>query len=326
MSADAGPAADRAQLAQEAAHWMVLQHAGELDEDRLGALQLWRDRSPDHERAWQAAQELRLLLAQVPQEVGLTTLSAAGQARRHAVRGVLTVALTTPVAWWMWRAFGREWAAEYRTAVGERRTETLADGSRIWLNTGSAVNVRFTATERALELVAGEMLVETAHSDPPLPPLEVVVNAGRVRALGTRFLVRELQDARWRVAVLQHAVRIQPARADADQAVELPTGMQTEFDGRGVGDKQAADDNDASWRDGVLVARNMRLVDLTAEIARYRRGILGCAPEVANLRISGVFQLDDTDRTLRALTESLSLTIRERTRYWVTLTAKSEDS
>ncbi|MET3395850.1 MULTISPECIES: FecR domain-containing protein [Variovorax] len=314
----------RTLLAQEAAHWMVLQHAGELDESHLRALKLWRDRSPDHERAWQAAQELRLLLAQVPQDVGLKTLSAAGRTRRQAVRGVVTATLATPLAWWMWHTFGREWAAEYRTAVGERRTETLADGSRIWLNTGSAVNVRFTATERALELVAGEVLVETAHSALPLPPLEVVVNAGRVRALGTRFLVRELRDARWRVAVLQHAVRIRPARSDASQAVELHAGMQTDFDAHRTGGTRAADDNAAAWRDGVLVARDMRLVDLTAEIARYRRGFLGCAPEVANLRISGVFQLDDTDRTLRALAESLSLAIRERTRYWVTLTAKSQ--
>lgn len=326
MNARAPKDAQRTQLAQEAAHWMVLQHAGELDGSRLRDLQLWRARSPEHERAWQAAQELRQLLAQVPQEVSLKTLSVAGRARRRAVRGVLTAILATPVAWWMWRAVGREWAAEYRTAVGERRTETLVDGSRIWLNTGSALNVRFTATERALELLAGEILVETAHSDLPLPPLEVVVNAGRVRALGTRFLVRELPDARWRVAVLRHAVRIFPARADASQAVQLPAGRQTDFDALGAGGTQAGDDNAAAWRDGVVVARDMRLVDLTAEIARYRRGVLGCSPEVANLRISGVFQLDDTDRTLRALAESLSITIHERTRYWVTLTARSGDT
>lgn len=303
---------------------MVLQHAGELDDERLYALQLWRDRSPDHERAWQAAQELHSLLAKVPQDVSLKTLSLAGRARRGAVRGVLTLTVATPVAWWMWRTVGREWAADYRTAVGERRSETLADGSRIWLNTGSAVNVRFTATERALELVSGEILIETAHSEQPLPPLEVVVNAGRVRALGTRFLVREMQDARWRVVVLQHAVRIRPARAGIPQAVELRAGMQADFDTRGVGGEQAADENAGAWRDGVVVARDMRLVDLAAEISRYRRGILGCAPEVANLRISGVFQLDDTDRTLRALAESLPITIRERTRYWVALTAKSD--
>lgn len=320
------PDTRKSQLAREAAHWVVLQHEGELDEDRLRALQLWRDRSPDHERAWQAAQELRQLFARVPQDVGFATLGAAGRARRRAVRGVLTMALATPVAWWMWRSAGREWTADFRTAVGERRAETLADGSRIWLNTNSAVNVRFTAAERALELLAGEILVETAHSDRPLPPLEVVVSAGRVRALGTRFLVRELQDAHWRVAVLQHAVRIRTAGAQAGGAVDLSAGMQADFDARGASSPRAADDSAAAWRDGVVVARDMRLADLATEIARYRHGVLGCAPEVANLRISGVFQLDDTDRTLRALSESLPIAIRERTRYWVTLTAKPQDT
>jgi len=45
----------------------------------------------------------------------------------------------------------------------------------------------------------------------------------------------------------------------------------------------------------VLYADDMELGAFIAELARYRPGVLRCAPEVAGLRISGAFQLADTD-------------------------------
>ena len=64
-----------------------------------------------------------------------------------------------------------------------------------------------------------------------------------------------------------------------------------------------------------------RIVAL-AEIARYRPGIVRCAPEVANLEVSGVFSLEDTDRALLNLTLGLPVDLVYRTRYWVTVQAR----
>ncbi len=46
-----------------------------------------------------------------------------------------------------------------------------------------------------------------------------------------------------------------------------------------------------AWADGLIVTRDMRLADFLAEVARYRNGYLGCAAEVADLRLSGVYRL-----------------------------------
>lgn len=317
LTLDAGPSAP----AQQAAHWMVLKHAGALDAEQQRALSRWRASSPEHERAWRAAQELEQLFARAPAGLGAETLRRADHARKGR-RAMLGFAASTPLAWWLWQTTGREWAADLRTAVGECRLETLADGSRVWLNTGSALNVRFGAEYRMLELLAGEILVETAKPhDDALPPLRVRVAGGLIQSLGTRFLVRGLDADRWRVAVFESAVRVLPRRAGLEAAVQVPQGMQTVLSAGGASALQPVDENLSSWRDGVIVARNMRLGELAAEIARYRRGVLRCAPEVAELRISGVFQLADTDRTLRALTESLPIAVRQRTRFWVTLTS-----
>ena len=74
-----------------------------------------------------------------------------------------------------------------------------------------------------------------------------------------------------------------------------------------------------AWLDGLIVTRNMRLGDFLAEVARYRPGFLSCAADIADLRLSGVFRLEDTDRLLAVLPQTLPVQLRYRTRWWVTL-------
>jgi transmembrane sensor len=65
----------------------------------------------------------------------------------------------------------------------------------------------------------------------------------------------------------------------------------------------------------------MLLSEFTAELSRYRPGLLRCAPEVADLKVSGTYQLADTEQILQLLARSLPLRIDYRTRYWVSIGA-----
>ncbi|MDP1051476.1 FecR family protein, partial [Klebsiella quasipneumoniae] len=76
--------------------------------------------------------------------------------------------------------------------TGEIRHVTLSDGTRLDLNSDSAVGLRFSATERRIRLIRGEILLTSGHD--PHRPLIVETAAGDVQALGTRFAVRELND------------------------------------------------------------------------------------------------------------------------------------
>ena len=49
----------------------------------------------------------------------------------------------------------------------------------------------------------------------------------------------------------------------------------------------------------------------------YRPGLITLAPEVAGLRLSGVFPLADTDRILQSLVQVLPVRIHVPVRYWV---------
>lgn len=71
--------------------------------------------------------------------------------------------------------------------------------------------------------------------------------------------------------------------------------------------------------DGLIVTRDMRLADLVSEVERYRQGYLGCAADIGDLRLSGVFRLDDTDKLLAIVAQTLPVQVRYRTRWRVSL-------
>lgn len=74
-----------------------------------------------------------------------------------------------------------------------------------------------------------------------------------------------------------------------------------------------------AWSRGQLIVDDVTLGDFLADLARYRPGVIDCAPAVAQLRLSGVFPLADTQRILNMLPNSLPVQVRSRTRYWVTV-------
>ncbi|WYX33500.1 FecR domain-containing protein [Achromobacter xylosoxidans] len=210
----------------------------------------------------------------------------------------------------------RGWTAQYRTAVGARREVMLADHSRIVLNAATAMDVLFDARQRLIALHAGEILVETSPDPAPVArPFIVRTREGSITALGTRFVVRR-DDGVSTVQVLDGAVRVAPRGATSDRARQVPAGMSLRF-GNGIDEGLAPVAGDPSaWQRGMLQVDGMPLRTFLAELQRYRSGWIDCAPEVAHLPISGAFPLEDTDRVLATVADTLPLRLRYRTRYW----------
>jgi ferric-dicitrate binding protein FerR (iron transport regulator) len=72
-----------------------------------------------------------------------------------------------------------------------------------------------------------------------------------------------------------------------------------------------------AWTEGLIVTQDMRLSNFLAQVSRYRHGYLGCSNEIADLRLSGVFRLEDPEQLLRLLPQTLPVRVRRRTRWWV---------
>lgn len=314
---DANPG--RAAL-REAAQWLVRLNSGEARPDDWQALAAWRAQNAANEAAWQRAERLSRTLGAVPAGLGLPVLARAERTaanRRAALRVLALVGTTAPAAYLGWRHMPwQQWAAEHRTATGERRSVTLADGSKVLLNTASALDVAFGANERLLLLRAGEVLVTTA-ADTAARRFRVETPGGWLRALGTRFAVRLLDEGFVHLAVAEGAVEVTP-RHGAPQRV-IQAGEQCRFTAASVQAPTPLGEQALAWAQGVLYADGMRLDEFAAELSRYRPGVVRCDPAVVALHISGAFQLQDTEYVLAMLRETLPVQVVTRTKYWVTL-------
>lgn len=307
--------AEQRQALREAAHWHARFHGAPDCPQNRAQWQAWLDQSPLHAWAWERLDQLQAGLVGVPGPLARHALKA-GQiepARRTVLKGLVLGLGVAGVAWTGYRE-SPTWLADARTATGERRTLTLADGTRLTLNTASAVDIRYSAEQRLIVLVEGEIAVHTA-SDPR--PLHVRTSHGDMRALGTHFTVR-LQAGRTELTVIEHAVAVHNAATDHEVRVEA--GMALAFDSGPLPEPRPADLARTEWREGQLVLDGWPLRRALAELQRYRPGVLSCSDEVAGLRLAGVYPLDDTDRALAAIAEALKLKVNTFTRFWIRLT------
>ncbi len=210
--------------------------------------------------------------------------------------------------------------AQAGTYTGEQSTLRLDDGTVIVLNTDTAVSTRLAGPQRLVVLRKGEILIttgdDTQSSIHGKRPFWVHTPFGTLQALGTRFVVRLEQD-RARVSVQEGAVELHPAQGSASAIAQAGESLWLAADGVSIAASRGFDED--GWADGVIAGQDMRMADLIAELSRYRPGLTVCDPQVAELRVSGIFHVRDTDQALRFLAQTQPVSITYRTRYWVTV-------
>lgn len=328
--------APTASIIAQAADWMATLHSGEATADEHSACAVWRAANPAHELAWQRmtsmGQQLRGGLQQVPPTIARHALGSIKrqQSRRTALKslaGLGTIALTGGGAWILADPLPLgQMTADHATRTGERRSIVLTDGTRVTLNTATAIDVRFDGRQRRIVLRTGEIEVITGH-DAQERPFEVATRLGTLVPLGTRFTVRDVltdsgidHDNAVTVAVSEGAVSI--ATKLGSTPLRLPAGSQTRFTSTAVEPPIPIDPASNAWLDDMIVADRMPLTRFITELGRYRRGVLRCDPALADLPVSGAFPLRDTDAVLALLQEALPVRTRSLTRYWVSVIPK----
>jgi transmembrane sensor len=309
----------------QAAEWLMQLNASHVSDEDRRACARWQQASPEHARAWARAELLMNKLGGLPAELAMPVLDRPAQldraGRRKAVAKLAGLLAALPAAWLGWRLFDRQqWSADQRTAIGERREIRLADGTRVILNTASAMDVGYDAQRRLIRLRCGEIMIETATDTAAVRrPFYVETAEGRMEALGTRFSVRQ-EEGRTQLAVFESAVRIAPRKMPPSGFRIIQAGQKTGFSASAIEAEQISARDDEAWAHGMLLADRMRLAEFAAELGRYRSGVLHCDPAVADLLISGTFPLDDPERVLSMLVSTYPVSAVQRfSGYWVTL-------
>jgi transmembrane sensor len=335
---DASPRETEIHRLAEASAWRTALAEARLDTSP--AFEAWLYAAPDNLKAWDRVNGPWTA-------VGDAATSPEGLALRHQVlyrarrqgrrrwRGVqgpavaasVAAAVAATVLLGLW-AGGTLWGSQdYQTALGERRTVTLADGSRVTLDSSTKVRVRYSKDARKLDLVSGQARFDVAHD--VSRPFSVHARDETVVATGTAFNI-DLLDQRVRVTLLEGHVTILadaapnaprivlsshgsiPSRGNPTAAVELKAGQTL------VGQPSAAPkvisvslDRTVAWESGQLMFDDEPLSEVAAQVNRYTTQPVVVDPSVASLRLSGVFNTGDVSTFVDTVTHYLPVKSRE---------------
>jgi len=139
---------------------------------------------------------------------------------------------------------------------------TLADGSKVWLNTGSSLTypVAFVGNDRKVS-ISGEAYFEVAHD--PTKPFTVANGEMSVQVLGTHFNINAYDDENnIKVTLLEGSVKV-------NNDVTIKPGQQAQISNTGI-DVRAVDVTGAiAWQRGILELNNTELPAIMRQISRW---------------------------------------------------------
>jgi transmembrane sensor len=317
------------QIDNEAAVWTWRADAGELSAADRDRLDVWLREDVRHRRTFEELNRTWIALDRLSERAPDDGIVAAPVRQKRwsskwywqaAVAAVLVLGIGAVIL-----TSRRPGLQVMSTAVGQQRQVTLADGSRLTLNTNTLLAVKLTPQRRDIYLRRGEAHFAVVHD--ASRPFFVHAGDAVISDVGTQFEVRMESNRDIDVLVDQGEVEVRglaaaggPAggrssRSNADWVRALSAGEQLLITGphlavTSVSPRQIADD--LAWRDGAVVFEGEPLSQALAEVGRYTRAqVVLAEPQVASLRISGRFRTNDVPGFFRALQEALPVRVSQ---------------
>lgn len=310
---------------EAAAAWFARRDGADWTAADQAELEAWVNAATAHrvafirvEAAWAEADRLKALGAGVAAgdvpAPGRWRLSpffspAPGASARASWRGAMAAGIAVVIAAGVAFALLSDRGDSYRTAVGGLETVPLADGSKVTLNTDSAMTVALDEGARTIRLKQGEAFFEVAKD--PKRPFVVDTGKARVIAVGTKFSVRHA-GGDIQVAVTEGRVRIEAvdtpeapaAQLDAGDVARTATGATLVA----VRTLPAVEEELLSWRRGYVVFRATPLAEAVQEFNRYNtRKIMIADAKVGAIRVGGSFQVGNIDAFVRLLEDGFTV-------------------
>lgn len=293
------------QIIQQAANWLTRLHDEDVSDTDRQAFNAWCQADPRHRVAIERMRSLWGSLDTLPAQparIALNRAFAPQRARGAQVVGLLGVLLCG----WLGLEHLPVWMADQRTGVGERRQIALEDGSQLQLNSNSAVDVKFDGHQRVIELLQGELWVDVAKD--AQRPFVVRTDQGTATALGTRYMVKRAADGTTVVTVIESTVAVKGEGADS---VKVAAGQRSILDhGHAQAAQAIANTDPDAWTRGLLKVNDQPLGEVLQTLASYRHGVVRFdAQALRDVRVSGVFKLDDSVAALSALADNLPIRV-----------------
>lgn len=193
---------------------------------------------------------------------------------------------------------------------GKRSSVILADGSKLWVNSGTMVEYPAVFTDDSRQIrVDGEIYIEVARASGR--PFTVSTSRFDVQVTGTCFDVSAYsQDPGGYVVLAEGRVTVKRA----DRLTRL--NPDERFLTTGAGDQGTVEPVNAadftSWRHGWLPIRSFTLSEVARQLSRYYNTDIRCEAEVARLTSSGKLRLfDHLEDVLQVLSANMGVSYRQ---------------
>ncbi|MCL9658607.1 DUF4880 domain-containing protein [Pseudomonas protegens] len=311
------------QVLDQALEWLVLLQSGISNPEQQAACLAWRRAERQHELAWQRlvgiGQDLRDSTRSLPAPRARQLLQARSHpGRRTLLKGIVGLGVVAASSWSVReRLLLPQLFSDYHTSTGERRQLQLATGASLQLDTRTSLDQQHSPLGLQLRLNTGRLLLTLGNAAPLrivtadawillAPQSQLILSVGWPGSHGTRAQVLAGSGS---LSNAQHP------------ALSLGAGQQVEINQQRIGALTTVPATASAWTQGLLIAERQPLGEVIAELDRYRPGLLRCAAEVAGLRVSGSFSLDQPDASLDLLAKTLPIRIRRVMGYWATVEA-----
>lgn len=317
---------------EQAIEWLVRLRSGEATPGDHRLFDHWIQCDDRHRAAWnRLVRPIDSAFAAVRQvneyrpghnAVIAEALSISGtraRSRRSLLRGAFVVggvAVGTAAVGQLFAAI-EDSLADFRTGTGERRRVDLPDGSTLTLNARSALDWASSSEgRRSASLRSGEVLVDvSADRD---APFMLQFRDGLVwvppQSRRARFLVKQYPQ-RSLVVALDQGVHIGTRTNGVEQALVADEGVWIE--GASIAPAVDRVAGVSSWTHGHFTADDRPLGEVIDAISAYRPGFVRISSEAAVMRVYGSYPLDDTDRTLAIIAETLPVSVHVHSGGWL---------
>ncbi|HEV2563013.1 MAG TPA: FecR domain-containing protein [Rhizomicrobium sp.] len=301
-----------------AAQWLERRERSDWSEKDRAELDAWLAQSTAHEVAYV---RLESAWARTERLVVLRPLAGEQISHEHTGRRFFTPVLIRAAAAFALIAVLGMGAAyfllqprdrSYSTPVGGRETIAFADGTRIELNTNTALRARMNTDQRIVWLDRGEAFFRVKHD--ATHPFIVMIGTHRVTDIGTQFAVaRDSKNVR--VSVTEGRVTFD-APGVASQAALLKQGDVAIASAQSMSvtrKSTQALSEELGWRRGLIVFRHTTLADAAAELNRYNRvKLIVTDPVAAQRTIGATFRTSDVELFARVAEVALGLHVTDR--------------
>ena len=191
----------------------------------------------------------------------------------------------------------------------------LADGTKVWLNSGSELRfpIRFTGDTRREVKLRGEAFFEVAKN--VKQPFRVNAKEFDIDVLGTSFdVISYDDDTRSEVILIEGKVRLSAGKGQVKKEYgTIHPGQRAVFkeESREVYTEEVEVDKYISWRDGNLIFRDDPMEDVIRRLSRwFNVEIVVNDPEIESYIYTATFRNENLEQVLKLLKLSAPIDYR----------------